>query len=110
MRCPPSRSAASIPWSKWTIGCGPATGLKEKDKAALVLSLGAYLGCMLVRELGGSWVPRSVIHQSAVVVGSRAFLPFLRLQHYTRDTQSALDCSLSQFFLEARRHHGAERG
>ncbi|NVJ05430.1 hypothetical protein HUW63_09310 [Myxococcus sp. AM001] len=67
-------------------------------------ALGAYLGGMLVRRLGGTWVPRRKLEESQVRVGRRVWLPFLRVRRYLQSRQSLLDYSLTQFFHEAERH------
>jgi len=64
-------------------------------------ALGAYLGGMLVRHLGGVWVPRQKLEESQVLVGQRVWLPFLRARRYMQSRQSLLDYSLTQFFREA---------
>ncbi|NVJ16392.1 hypothetical protein [Myxococcus sp. AM010] len=67
-------------------------------------ALGAYLGGMLVRRLGGAWVPRRKLEESQVRVGRRVWLPFLRARRYLQSRQSLLDYSLAQFFHEAERY------
>jgi hypothetical protein len=67
-------------------------------------ALGAYLGGMLVRQLGGTWVPRQKLEESQVRIGKRVWLPFLRARRYMQSRQSLLDYSLTQFFREAERH------
>ncbi|MCE9668302.1 hypothetical protein LY474_10800 [Myxococcus stipitatus] len=67
-------------------------------------ALGAYLGGMLVRGLGGTWVPRHKREESQVRVGQRVWLPFLRARRYMQSRQSLLEYSLTQFFKEAERH------
>ncbi|NVJ24663.1 hypothetical protein HUW62_25885 [Myxococcus sp. AM011] len=67
-------------------------------------ALGAYLGGMLVRRLGGTWVPRLKLEESQVRVGKRVWLPFLRARRYMQSRQSLLDYSLTQFFREVERH------
>lgn len=69
-------------------------------------ALGAYLGEVLVRRLGGTWVPRQKLEESQVRVGKRVWLPFLRARRYMSSRQSLLDYSLTQFFREAERHRG----
>lgn len=64
---------------------------------------GAYLGEILVTHLGGRWVPRRDLAESQVVVGSKAWLPFLRARHRLHDRQSILDHSLTQFYRVAAR-------
>ncbi|WP_163787328.1 hypothetical protein [Myxococcus vastator] len=67
-------------------------------------ALGAYLGRVLVRRLGGTWVPRLKLEESQVRVGERVWLPFLRSRRYMQSRQALLDYSLTQFFREAERH------
>src|SRR5215217_488736 len=67
-------------------------------------ALGAFLGDVLVRRLGGAWVPRRKMEESQVRVGKRVWLPFLRARRYMQSRQSLLDYSLTQFFKEAERH------
>ncbi|NVJ27861.1 MULTISPECIES: hypothetical protein [Myxococcus] len=69
-----------------------------------VPALGAYLGGILVRRLGGTWVPRQKLEESQVSVGTRVWLPFLRARRYMQSHKSLLDYSLTQFFREAERH------
>jgi hypothetical protein len=69
----------------------------------LARALGAYLGMVLVHRLGGRWVPRRNLEESAVVVGSWAWLPFLRGRHHVQSIEAAVDYSLTQFFNYARR-------
>ncbi len=72
----------------------------------LVPAVGAYLGEVLCRNLGGRWVPRKNIDESQVIVGDRAWLPFLRARRYLHDRQSLLDYSLTQFFYAVRAYAG----
>ncbi|TQF09921.1 hypothetical protein FJV41_42170 [Myxococcus llanfairpwllgwyngyllgogerychwyrndrobwllllantysiliogogogochensis] len=67
-------------------------------------ALGAYLGDVLVRRLGGTWVLRQKMEESQVRVGKRVWLPFLRARRYMQSCQSLLDYSLTQFFHEAERY------
>jgi hypothetical protein len=67
-------------------------------------AVGAYLGNVLVRRLGGQWIPRKKLEESQVRVGSRVWLPFLRARRYMQSRQSLLDYSLTQLFREAERH------
>ena len=67
-------------------------------------ALGAYLGDVLVRRLGGQWILRKKLEESQVRVGNRVWLPFLRTRRYMQCRQSLLDYSLTQFFREAERH------
>ncbi|MBZ4336034.1 MULTISPECIES: DUF3396 domain-containing protein [unclassified Corallococcus] len=67
-------------------------------------ALGAYLGGILVKRLGGTWIPRQNPEESQVRVGKRVWLPFLRARRYMASRQSLLTHSLTQFFREAERH------
>jgi len=67
-------------------------------------ALGAYLGDVLVRRLGGTWVLRQKMEESQVRVGKRVWLPFLRARRYMQSRQSLLDYSLTQFFHEVERY------
>ncbi|RKH32720.1 hypothetical protein D7Y13_22000 [Corallococcus praedator] len=66
-------------------------------------AVGAYLGSVLVRRLGGQWIPRKKLEESQVRVGNRVWLPFLRARRYMHSCQTLLDYSLTQLFLEAER-------
>lgn len=78
----------------------------ERDKidSLAVPAIGAYLGEVLVRHLGGQWIARKKLEEAQVRVGSRAWLPFLRAHRYMRTRQAALDFSLTQLYREADRH------
>ncbi|GHH04839.1 hypothetical protein GCM10012319_74370 [Comamonas sp. KCTC 72670] len=67
-------------------------------------ALGAYLGDVLVRRLGGTWVLRAKMEESQVRVGKRVWLPFLRARRYMQSRESLLEYSLTQFFREAERY------
>ena len=69
-----------------------------------VPAVGAYLGEVLVRNLGGQWIPRRKLEETQVRVGTRVWLPFLRAHRYMRTCQSLLDYSLTQLFRVAERH------
>ncbi|MGE3672263.1 MAG: hypothetical protein AB7K71_21510 [Polyangiaceae bacterium] len=49
-------------------------------EAFLGMAVGAYLGCMIEDQLGGRWEPADVYTKSRVVVGDRAWYPFLRAE------------------------------
>jgi hypothetical protein len=61
---------------------------REKVERILIPSVGAYLGEVLVARLGGRWVPRRNLEETQVVVGDRAWLPFVRARRYLRTRQS----------------------
>jgi hypothetical protein len=81
---------------------------RTKDRATLeelmVPTLGAHLGTLMERWLDGRWVPRRNLDESQVIVGDRAWLPFLRVRHFVQSRQAALDYSLTRFYREAERH------
>jgi hypothetical protein len=84
----------------WRSGWG---GRSNEDKERLIPPLGALLGLHLVRGLGGRWVPRRKLEESAVVVGDRAWLPFLRARHALQGRDAPLDSSCTQLFRLAQR-------
>jgi hypothetical protein len=57
-----------------------------------------------VNQLGGRWVPRRKLEEAAVIIGDRAWLPFLRARHALEGVDAPLDFSGTQFFREAQRH------
>jgi hypothetical protein len=69
-----------------------------------VPAVGGYLGEVLIRNLGGQWIPRKKLEEAQVRVGTRVWLPFLRAHRYMRSRQSLLDYSLTQLFRVAERH------
>jgi hypothetical protein len=74
--------------------------------AHAVPAIGAYLGQVLVRHLGGQWIPRQKLEEAQVRVGSRVWLPFVRAWRYMRSRQSLLDSSLTQLYRVAEHHRG----
>ncbi len=82
----------------------PKSRLREAIDAHAVPAIGAYLGEVLVRNLGGQWIPRRKLEEVQVLVGKRAWLPFVRAHHYMRSCQALLDYSLTQLYREAERH------
>ena len=79
---------------------------REKIDAHAVPAIGAYLGEVLVRNLGGQWIPRKKLEEAQVLVGHRVWLPFVRAHRYMRSCQSLLDYSLTQMYRVAERHRG----
>jgi len=73
----------------------------------MVPALGAYLGLVLRRNLGGRWVPRRDLNESQLIVGDRAYLPFLRVWRELRSKQSILDYSMTKLYRDAERHTSA---
>ncbi|MBN1207629.1 MAG: hypothetical protein JXB05_22385 [Myxococcaceae bacterium] len=73
--------------------------------------LGGHLGLLLVRHLGGRWVPRQRLEEVQVVVGTTAWLPFLRARHLLealyKSRDNLLSCSLTQLYLTAAREAAA---
>ena len=80
------------------------TRLRHVLDEHVVPAVGAYLGQVLVRELGGTWLPRKKLEEVQVLVGQRVWWPMLRAQRYLRSRQSLLDFSLTQLFRAAERH------
>lgn len=104
-----ARSPEALPhmdWEVWRRGWGRKNA-PPVTRDILFKGLGAYLGVMLVRALGGRWVPRRNLEETAVVVGDRAWLPFLRARHALEGKDAPLDHSMTQLFREARRLSGA---
>jgi hypothetical protein len=58
---------------------------------------------VMVRTLGGYWVPRRNPDEALVVVHGRAWQPFLRVRRHLQNEQAALDFSLTQFYRAAQR-------
>jgi len=77
---------------------------RHKVDGILVPAVGAYLGKVLVQHLGGRWVPRRNLDEAQVIVGDRAWLPFLRARHHLQSQQSAFAHSLTQLYRAAARH------
>jgi hypothetical protein len=82
----------------------PRTRLRESIDTHLMPALGAYLGEVLVRNLGGQWIPRRNVGQAQVRVGERVWLPMVRAHRYLRSRQALLDYALTQLYREAERH------
>ncbi|HEX5753436.1 MAG TPA: hypothetical protein VFZ09_44975, partial [Archangium sp.] len=84
----------------------PKSRLREAIDEHAVPAIGAYLGEVLVRNLGGRWIPRQKLEEAQVLVGNRVWLPFVRARNYMRSRQSLLDCSLTWLYRVAERHRG----
>ncbi|WNG26882.1 hypothetical protein F0U62_24825 [Cystobacter fuscus] len=84
----------------------PTSRLREAIDEHAVPAIGAYLGEVLVRHLGGRWIPRQKLEEAQVLVGHRVWLPFLRARRYMISRQALLDHSLTHFYLSAERHRG----
>ncbi|MBN1210605.1 MAG: hypothetical protein JXB05_37490 [Myxococcaceae bacterium] len=80
-------------------------------EADCIPMLGGHLGLLLVRHLGGRWVPRQRLEEVQVIVGSTAWLPFLRARHLMealrKSRDNLLGCSLTQLYLTAAREAAA---
>ncbi|MFY0581104.1 hypothetical protein ACN28S_48830 [Cystobacter fuscus] len=81
----------------------PKSRLREAIDEHAVPAIGAYLGEVLVRNLGGRWIPRKKLEEAQVLVGNRVWLPFVRARHYMRSRESLLDYSLTQLYRVAER-------
>ncbi|WP_141620723.1 hypothetical protein [Myxococcus sp. AB036A] len=82
----------------------PTRYTREVLDGHTIPALGVYLGDVLVRRLGGTWVLRAKMEESQVRVGKRVWLPFLRARRYMQSRESLLEYSLTQFFKEAERY------
>ncbi len=82
----------------------PTSRLRENIDARAVPAIGAYLGEVLVRNLGGRWIPRQKLEEAQVLVGNRVWFPFARARHYMRSRQALLDSSLTRLYRVAERH------
>jgi hypothetical protein len=84
----------------------PETFERHNIDQRAVPAVGAYLGQVLVRHLGGQWIPRKKLEEAQVRVGQRVWLPFLRAHRYMRSCPSLLDFSLGQLYRAAEQHRG----
>jgi len=82
----------------------PTSRLPEAIDEHAVPAIGAYLGEVLVRNLGGRWIPRQKLEEAQVLVGNRVWLPFVRARNYMQSRQSLLDYSLTYLYRVAERH------
>jgi hypothetical protein len=82
----------------------PKRRLREVLDEHVVPAVGAWLGQVLVHNLGGRWIPRKKLMESGVLVGNRVWLPFVRAHRYMSSSESLLDYSLTQFYREAERY------
>jgi hypothetical protein len=82
----------------------PTSRLRENIEAYAVPAIGAYLGEVLVRNLGGRWIPRQKLEEAQVLVGSRVWFPFVRARHSMASRQALLDYSLTRLYRVAARH------
>ncbi len=84
----------------------PETFERQNIDQRAVPTVGAYLGQVLVRRLGGQWIPRKKLEEAQVRVGQRVWLPFVRAHRYMRSRQALVDFSLTQLYRVAERHRG----
>ena len=84
----------------------PTSRLREAIEERAVPAIGAYLGEVLVHNLGGRWIPRQNLMEAQVLVGTRVWFPFVRAQRYMRSRQALLDYSLTRLYRVAERHRG----
>ena len=82
----------------------PTSRPREAIDERAVPAIGAYLGEVLVRHLGGRWIPRKKLEEVQVLVGNRVWLPFIRARHYMSSRQALLDYSLTRLYRVAERH------
>ena len=82
----------------------PTSRSREAIEDRAVPAIGAYLGEVLVRHLGGRWIPRQKLEEAQVLVGNRVWLPFVRARRYMGSSQALLDYSLFQLYRVAERH------
>jgi hypothetical protein len=82
----------------------PTSRLREAIDEHAVPAIGAYLGEVLVRHLGGRWIPRQKLEETQVLVGHRVWLPFVRARNSMRSRQALLDHSLTWLYRVAERH------
>lgn len=84
----------------------PTSRLREAIEEHAIPAIGAYLGEVLVRNLGGRWIPRKTLEEAQVLVGNRVWLPFARARRYMQSEQALLDYSLTQLYRVAEQHRG----
>ncbi|HEX8537226.1 MAG TPA: hypothetical protein VF664_07155, partial [Cystobacter sp.] len=82
----------------------PKSRLPEAIEEYAIPAIGAYLGQVLVRHLGGRWIPRQKLEEAQVLVGSRVWFPFVRARRYMGSRQALLDYSLTRLYRVAERH------
>jgi hypothetical protein len=82
----------------------PKTRPREVIDEHVVPAVGAYLGQVLVHNLGGRWIPRKKLLETQVLVGNRVWLPFVRAHRYLSSCESMLEYSLIRLYREAERH------
>ena len=86
-----------------------ATSIPSMLHSQYLPYVGAYLGEIIIRHLGGRWVPRENIEEAQIVVGDRVWLPFLRAKHALQSKDAALDYSLIKFYRMVERYVRGEQ-
>jgi hypothetical protein len=80
---------------------------RRRDKPSfdshLVPGLGAFVGQVLVNDLGGRWQPSRVRSEARVVVGRYAYAPFARAERYLKSKQAVLEHAMSKLYRVAER-------
>lgn len=90
-----------LDWHLWNSRWGK--DITHEQREILVPALGGWLGRYLVNWFGGRWVPRRKLEEAAVIVGDKAWLPFLRARHALSGLDAPLDYSCTQFFRAVQR-------
>jgi hypothetical protein len=85
---------------------GSPSRLRRDAVEALVPAIGGYLGTVLVRHLGGRWVRGGSLAESCVIVGGRAWRPFLHASQYVQSNEAIGTFALTRFYRAAERHAG----
>lgn len=86
----------------WAWRFGYAGYDRADVEADLVPAYGAYVALVMIKHLGGTLVPRRKLDESQVVIGGKAYLPFLRARHMLATRDAALSCSMTQFIATAK--------
>ncbi|HYO73044.1 MAG TPA: hypothetical protein VEU33_43980 [Archangium sp.] len=86
----------------------PTSRPREAIDERAVPAIGAWLGEVLARNLGGQWIPRMKLEEAQVLIGDRVWFPFVRARHYMRSRQALLDYSLTRLYRVAERHRGSK--
>jgi hypothetical protein len=81
----------------------PAHASRTDIDNDLAPALGAWLGKMLVLNFDGQWRPRRNRDEAAVVIGTRAWLPFLHARRYLQSRDAVLMHALTKLCNSVRR-------
>jgi hypothetical protein len=76
----------------------------KRATSLLVPAIGAYAGMVLVRKLDGRWVPRRNPDETAVIVGDRAWHPFLRVRRMFESRAAMIAHPLALLYDAAAAH------